>query len=203
MLKLNYRFIVYALTLLCAPPLLAQTAGERLQLGAALTLQHPIGDYHSEVLDSDAGYGLGFRARYALAPHHGLAGRLGYDWYTEGGGNTQGSNYILMSSIQVREVSWGLDYEWRYNGGQGGYLLAGPVFRRWSDRREYNYVPILPGSIPASHTDSTTPSSLGYSIGWGYQTSSQDCLDLRLVDSAYGSTGFRATTLQWVFAVYW
>ena len=196
-------FLASALALLALAPLHAQEAGGRPQLGAALTFQHPMGDFRSQILDSDAGYGLGFRARFTLAPHHGLTARLGYDWFTEGGGNFDAPNYMLKTSIQVREQSLGLDYEWRYHGGRGGYLLVGPVFRRWSDRREFTYEQTLPGPVPASHVDSTTPSSLGYSLGWGYQTSNQDCMEFRLVDSKYGSTGFRATTLQWSFTVYW
>ncbi len=174
------------------------------EVGVSLKVQQPLGEYKSTVLDADLGFGLGVRARFNFQPRHALSGRLEYDWYPEGGSPTRGSNYLLEESYRVRELSLGLNYEWLYNGGsRGGYLLLGPVYRRWSDHREAIYSPTLPGPIPVSRSLNTTPSRLGLNVGWGYRGDSDSVIELHFVTSKYGSSGLSANSLQVSFIQYW
>ncbi len=195
--------LTLALAAALSGPAFAQASPWTPDWGATLRLQRPLGNYQSEVLDAGLGYGIGARVRFSPTERHGLTFHLDYDFFPEGGTETHGSNYILNYRIQVREQSMGLDYEWRFGAKKRAYLFGGPVYRRWKDRREYSYYQTQPGTIPASFVDSTSPSKLGYSLGWGYRATDRDTVEFRLVQSDYGTTGFKATSLQTALTIYW
>lgn len=147
----------------------AQEAGSRPDLGFTLRIQHPLQDFQSQVLDTSLGFGVGARARFTLGEHHGLTVRAEYDWYPDGGGMIYWDGPTHEDTIRVREQSLGLDYEWRYHGRHGGYLIVGPMYRRWSDLREHIYNSGFSSNTSPNVYAKTTPSSLGYSLGWGSQ----------------------------------
>lgn len=185
-------------------PLLAGPGEPGPEFGGSLTLQRPLGEYQSTVLDAGLGYGLGARIRIPFSPRQALHLRIGYDWFPEGAEEAQGQNYYMHASFQIRELSLGLIYEWSYSGGaSGGYLMGGPVYRRWQDRRTQVYDQTRPGPIPASQVISTTPSGLGLDLGWGYRGTTKSAIETHLVTSKYGSTGMAANTLQFSFIQYW
>lgn len=182
--------------LMCLPGLAGQRDASP-EFGASLKLQYPLGEYKSTVLDASLGYGLGVRTRFNLQPRHALSARLEYDMFPEGGSLTDEPTYMHKEAFQIRVLSVGVNYEWLYaDRSNGAYLLIGPVFRRWSDHREFINMETRPGPIPASYSLHTTPSSLGLNVGWGYRGTTDSAIEVHFVSSKYGSTGITANSAQ-------
>jgi hypothetical protein len=117
--------------------------------------------------------------------------------YTEGGSLTNEPTYMHKETFQIRELSVGVNYEWLCSDhSYGAYLLIGPIFRRWSDNRDFINMETRPGPIPASYSTHTNPSSLGLNVGWGYRGATDSAIEVHFVSSKYGNTGVTANSLQ-------
>ncbi|HJW71724.1 MAG TPA: hypothetical protein VJ486_02610 [Geothrix sp.] len=117
--------------------------------------------------------------------------------FPEGGWPVHEAGFTIKKSVQIRELSLGINYEWLCSdSSHGAYLLIGPVFRHWSDHREMNYVETFPGPTPASQSINTTPSGLGLNVGWGYRGATDSAIEVHFVSSKYGSTGVTANSAQ-------
>ena len=185
-------------------PLLGGPAPTGPEFGLSLKLQHPMGEYKSTVSDASLGYGVGLRGHLFFSPRHALSARLDHDRFQEASSEATGSNYYMHGSTKVSETSLGLTYEWFYAGrGTGGYVLAGPVYRRWQEQRSLAYDQVRPGPIPPSQFSDTTPTGLGIDLGWGYRGSAQTVIEVHMLSSSYGSTGVTANSLQFTFIQYW
>ena len=186
-------------------PLLGRAGEGGLEFGPTLKFQLPLGEYKSEVLDTQFGFGFGLRTHVQLHPSHALTARIDYDSFIESKQIGQGPNYGIQITTQIHEVSLGLTYEWHYTGTRvGGYLLLGPVYRSWNEKKEYIYYLNAPGDpAPDNQTLTTTPSRLGLDLGWGFRSATDTAVELHLILSKYGDTDLTANTLQLSVSQYW